>query len=262
MPAGNGGTDARAILESGGADSHPMPTSADEVKRHHISVSSGGNLRAAIFGINDGLVSNTSLIMGVAGATADIDTIVITGVAGLLAGALSMAGGEFVSVSSQRELYQKLIRRERDEIARYPDQETEEIALIYHDRGLALPEARELAAKLMRDPEQAVEVHTREELGLDPNDLGSPWGAAISSFAAFAVGSAIPLVPLLVVPTSAYVVPLCAGIAGLALFVTGASVNRLTGAGILAGGLRMLLIGGGAAVVTYLVGLLLGVSFA
>lgn len=246
----------------GHTDGHPMPMSADEVKRHHISVSAGGNLRAAIFGINDGLVSNTSLIMGVAGATADIGTIVITGVAGLLAGALSMAGGEFVSVSSQRELYQKLIRRERDEIARYPDQETEEIALIYHDRGLALPEARELAAKLMRDPEQAVEVHTREELGLNPNDLGSPWGAAVSSFAAFAVGSAIPLVPLLVVPASAYVVPLCAGTAGLALFITGASVNRLTGAGMLAGGLRMLLIGGGAAVVTYLVGLLLGVSFA
>lgn len=243
-------------------DGHPMPLSAEEVKRHHISISAGGNLRAGIFGINDGLVSNTSLIMGVAGATADTGTIVITGVAGLLAGALSMAGGEFVSVSSQRELYQKLIRRERDEITRYPKEETEEIALIYHDRGLALPEARELATKLMRDPEQAVEVHVREELGLNPNDLGSPWGAAISSFAAFAVGSAIPLLPLLVFPASAYVVPLCAGIAGLALFLTGASVNRLTGAGMLAGGLRMLLIGGTAAVVTYVVGWALGVSFA
>lgn len=239
-----------------------MPTSADEVRQHHISVSSGGNLRAAIFGINDGLVSNTSLIMGVAGATADTGTIVITGVAGLLAGALSMAGGEFVSVSSQRELYQKLIRRERDEIARYPRQETEEIALIYRQRGLAMSEARELAAKLMRDPEQAVKVHAREELGLDPDDLGSPWGAASASFAAFAVGGAIPLLPLLVFPANAHVVSLCAGIAGLALFATGAIVNRLTGAGMLAGGLRMLLIGGGAAAVTYAVGAVLGISLA
>lgn len=233
---------------------HPMPSSAAEVRQHHVSVSAGGNLRAAVFGVNDGLVSNTGLILGVAGATVDVHTIIVGGVAGLMAGACSMAAGEYVSVRSQCELYEKLIRRERDEIARYPRQETEEIALIYSERGLPLTKARDLAKKLMRDPKHAVEVHAREELGLNPQDLGSPWGAAASSFVAFAFGAAIPLLPLLMWPHVAHVIPISAALAGSVLFATGALVNRLTGQRAMWGGVRMLLIGGAAGAVTYFIG--------
>ncbi len=240
------------------AGHHPMPTAVSDFGSRHRSVG-GGNLRAAVFGINDGLVSNASLIMGVAGAASDNTLILTAGVAGLLAGALSMAAGEYVSMRSQRELFEYQIGLERDELEEYPDEEAEELALIYHARGVALDEARAIAKALMQDKEHALDTLAREELGLNPDDLGSPWGAAISSFLAFTVGAVIPLVPFLL-GVGGNAVAVSAVLAGIGLFVVGALLSLFTGRGALLSGLRMVLIGGGAGVITYLIGHLLGVS--
>jgi hypothetical protein len=163
------------------AEGHPMPTSVEEVGQRHKSLG-GGTLRAGVFGVNDGLVSNTCLIMGVAGAAAEPGVLILTGVAGLLAGAFSMAAGEYVSMLSQKEMFEHQIAQERDELERYPKEEAEELALIYAARGILLAEARDVAAKLIANPEKALDTLAREELGLNPDDLGSPIGAAISSF--------------------------------------------------------------------------------
>lgn len=239
---------------------HPMPTSVEEVGGRHRGVGSGGNLRAAVFGINDGLVSNTSLIMGIAGATADLRFILTSGVAGLLAGALSMAAGEYISMRSQRELFEYQIGLERDELDEYPREEAEELALIYHARGVPKEKARELATALMQDPEHALDTLAREELGLNPDDLGSPMGAALSSFAAFTSGAVLPLLPFLF-HLGALAVPVAAVLAAVGLFAVGALLSLFTGRGAFWSGLRMVLIGGGAGVVTYGIGHLLGVSF-
>lgn len=246
-----------ATLEPG----HPMPTSVAEIGQRHRGVGAGGNLRAAVFGINDGLVSNTSLIMGVAGATSNSDFILLTGVAGLLAGALSMAAGEYVSVRSQRELYEHQIGLERAELQQYPEEEAEELALIYNARGLPLDQARQMATTMIQDPEHALDILAREELGLNPEDLGSPFGAAGSSFLSFAVGGLIPLVPFLFASGN-QAVGIAAALAGLALFCVGALISLFTGKRFVFGGARMLLIGGGAGLATYLIGSLLGVKLA
>lgn len=238
---------------------HAMPTSLSEVGARHRS-SLGGNLRASVFGVNDGLVSNASLVLGVAGAGAANTYVLMTGAAGLLAGALSMAAGEYVSVRTQREMYEYQIALERDEVAEYPEEEAEELALIYEARGVAMEQARELSRSLLSRPEQALDVLAREELGLNPDDLGSPWQAAISSFLAFAGGAAIPLLSFIVhVPT---VSPLTATIAltCVALFAVGMVLSLFTGRDALRGAFRMVLIGGGAGVVSFLVGKALGVA--
>lgn len=236
---------------------HAMPTSVEDIGARHRGLA-GGNLRAAVFGINDGLVSNTSLIMGVAGAAVAQEIIVTTGVAGLIAGALSMAAGEFVSVSSQRELFEYQIALEREELEQYPEEEAEELALIYAARGMDLTDAREWSRTLMRDAELALDVLAREELGLDPNQLGSPTGAAVFSFLSFAAGAVLPLVPFLLVAKDT-ALPLAATLAGLALFAVGASISLFTGRRALRGGVRMLLIGAAAGSITYAIGHLLGV---
>ena len=156
---------------SGQAASHQL----DDVG-HHRGLAGGGNLRAAVFGVNDGLISNASLILGVAGANADGATILLTGVAGLVAGAFSMAAGEYVSVRSQREMYEYQIGLERDELAEYPEEEAHELALIYEARGIDADEALRMATQIIGDPERALDTLAREELGLNPEDLGSPWG--------------------------------------------------------------------------------------
>jgi VIT1/CCC1 family predicted Fe2+/Mn2+ transporter len=240
------------------ASQHPMPTSVSDVGGRHRTVG-GGNLRAAVFGINDGLVSNASLIMGVAGAASNNTMILTAGVAGLLAGALSMAAGEYVSMRSQRELFEYQIGLERDELEEYPVEEAEELALIYHARGVPLEKAHELANTLIRDKEHALDTLAREELGLNPDDLGSPWGAAIYSFLAFTVGAVIPLLPFLL-GVGGEAVMISAVLAGIGLFIVGASLSLFTGRGALLSGLRMVAIGGGAGVITYLIGHLLGVS--
>jgi VIT1/CCC1 family predicted Fe2+/Mn2+ transporter len=236
---------------------HAMPTSAREVGARHRSAV-GGNLRATVFGVNDGLVSNASLVMGIAGAGAASPYVLMTGIAGLLAGALSMAAGEYVSVRSQREMFEYQIALEREEVAEYPDEEAEELALIYHARGVDLEQAREMSQALLARPEQALDVLAREELGLNPDDLGSPWGAAISSFLAFAAGAALPLVPFIAGATGMRAVILAAATVLVALFTVGLTLSLFTGRAGVRGGLRMVLIGGGAGLVSFFVGRAVG----
>ena len=238
---------------------HAMPVNVGDIGRRHKGFG-GGNLRAAVFGVSDGLVSNTSLLMGVAGAAANHQVLITTGVAGLLAGALSMAAGEYTSVRSQREMFEYQIGLEKDELDEYPDEEAEELALIYEARGMPLERAREVSKDLMRNPKHALDVLAREELGLNPDDLGSPWGAAIFSFISFAVGALIPLLPFVLgsVGTSALVVS--AACAGVALMAVGGTLSLFSGRSAIYGALRMLLIGGGAGGVTYLIGSLFGAA--
>jgi len=240
---------------------HLMPTSVAEVGARHKGYG-GGNLRAAVFGINDGLVSNTSLIMGVAGAAASADFVLTSGVAGLLAGALSMAAGEYVSMRSQREMFEYQIGLERDELREYPDEEAEELALIYQARGMQLDEARRVSRELVKDEANALDALAREELGLNPDDLGSPWGAAIASFIAFAVGAIVPLAPFLFGLPLTRAIVVAAVVAAGALFGVGAMLSLFTGRSALAGGLRMVLIGGGAGAATWAIGSLLGAAIA
>jgi VIT1/CCC1 family predicted Fe2+/Mn2+ transporter len=217
----------------------------------------GGNLRAAVFGVSDGLVSNASLIMGVAGAGAAPQFVVTAGVAGLLAGALSMAAGEYVSVRSQREMYEYQIGLERDELDEYPEEEAEELALIYEARGMDLEQARAMTRELVKQPDAALETLAREELGLNPDDLGSPLGAATASFIAFSAGALLPLVPFIIGTAP---VPTAAAITIAALFGIGAVLSLFTGRNALRGGLRMMLIGAGAGVATWLIGRAIGTA--
>jgi len=237
---------------------HGMPTRVDDVGKRHQSGATGNALRAGVFGVNDGLVSNAALIYGVAGAAQEPAVIVLTGVAGLLAGAFSMAAGEYVSVRAQRDMFEYQIGLERDELETYPDEEAAELALIYAAKGMEPAEARRLADTLMQDPERALDTLAREELGLNPDELGSPWVAAISSFTAFTAGAALPLLPFLFGHNEA----LAASIAltALGLFAVGASMSLFTGRHALLSGLRMLGIGGAAGLATYFIGAWLGVS--
>lgn len=246
-----------SIYSAPAPSGHTLPQSLADVGRGHRAVG-GGNLRAAIFGINDGLVSNASLVLGMVGANADTAIVLTTGIAGLLAGALSMASGEYVSVRSQRELFEHQIALEREELAEYPEAEAEELALIYAARGLSLDEARALATRMVSDPVVALDVLSRQELGLNPDDLGSPIGAAGFSFVAFTIGALVPLLPFIVgavLPGAALAGSLLA--AG-GLFGTGAAMSLFTGRNAALGGLRMLAIGGGAGALTYAIGNLLG----
>ncbi|MBI5909976.1 MAG: VIT1/CCC1 transporter family protein [Betaproteobacteria bacterium] len=241
------------------APGHPLPTTLDEVGKRHRGVSGGGNLRAGVFGVNDGLVSNASLILGVAGASSNNSIILLSGVAGLLAGAFSMAAGEYVSVRSQREMFEHQIGLERDELAQYPEEEAEELALIYAARGLAREDAQKLAKAIIADPAQALDTLAREELGLNPEDLGSPWGVAIFSFLSFAAGALVPLLPFFVLSGDAALLVSIA-VTALTLFGVGAVISLFTGKSALRDGLRMLSIGAAAGALTYAIGTLLGVS--
>ncbi len=238
---------------------HPMPDASSGAERRHRGLAGGGNLRAAVFGVNDGLVSNASLILGVAGAAAEPAIILLSGVAGLLAGAFSMAAGEYVSVRSQREMYEYQIGLERDELKAYPEEEAKELALIYEARGLARAEAKRLADSMIADPELGLDALAREELGLNPDELGSPWGAATFSFLSFAAGALIPLLPFLL-GKSAWSLYVSIGLTAAALFAVGSALSLFTGRGALRGGGRMLLIGGAAGALTFTIGRLLGVS--
>jgi VIT1/CCC1 family predicted Fe2+/Mn2+ transporter len=211
----------------------------------------GGWLRPAVFGVMDGLVSNTALIAGVAGGGAPPRTVILAGLAGLSAGAFSMATGEFVSVASQSELARAEIEVEKAEIARVPDAEEAELAAIYRSRGVDADTAREVAHQLSRDPEQVWRVHAREELGIDPDDLPSPWIAAGSSFAAFTLGAAVPVLPY-VLGSTVLAIPLA--LALLSLFLAGALISRWTDRGALYSGGRQLLLGAAATALTFGIG--------
>lgn len=218
-----------------------------------------GTLRAVIFGVSDGLVSNLALVMGVAGASqAEGSFVLLAGIAGLLAGACSMAAGEYISMQSQRELFERQIALERAELEAMPEEEQAELAAVYRSKGFTEAEANTIAARMFADPQHALDTLVREELGLDPDELGSPWGAASGSFVAFAIGALIPVLPYLVTTgATSFVTAITLSVA--ALFAVGAGVSLLTGRGLLYSGSRQVLIGAAAAIVTYLVGHLIGV---
>ncbi|WP_455231860.1 VIT1/CCC1 transporter family protein [Geopseudomonas aromaticivorans] len=221
----------------------------------------GGNaLRAAVLGANDGLVSNFSLVMGVAGAAFSAEALLLTGLAGLLAGACSMALGEWLSVQNAREMYQQQIASERDELAMVPDEEAEELVLIYRAKGLDETRARAMAKGIMADPTRALDTLVREELGIDPDDLGgSAWLAAVTSFVVFAIGALIPVLPFLFLDGRAALL-VCALFSTAGLFLIGALVTLFTGRGLLGSGLRQMAFGLGAAGITYTLGDMLGVT--
>lgn len=238
---------------------HGIPTSLEQLDHKGHQTAGSGNLRAAVFGVNDGLVSNASLILGVAGAGVAPSVILLSGIAGLLAGAFSMAAGEYVSVRSQREFYEYQIALEQEELDQYPQEEAAELALIYQAKGVGKEEARRMADTLLLDPDRALDTLAREELGLNPDELGSPWGAAISSFLAFSLGAFIPLLPFLLLSgATALAGALLA--TGISLFGVGAAISLFTGKQALFGGLRMLGIGAAAGGATWLIGRALGVA--
>ena len=221
----------------------------------------GGNaLRAAVLGANDGLVSNMALVMGVAGAAFSSSVVLVSGLAGLLAGSISMALGEWLSVQSSRELHQAQIETERDEIMTMPEQEAEELALIYEAKGMDPESAKRAAREVMADPDAFLDTKVREELGIDPDDLGgSAWQAAIASFFLFALGAIVPVIPLFFLDGTAAVWSSVAFAAG-GLFLLGSATAVVTGTGVVRTGLRSLVLGLTAAAVTFGIGSLLGVA--
>lgn len=218
-----------------------------------------GVLRAGVFGVSDGLVSNTALVMGIAGAGSSHTVILLTGIAGLLAGSFSMAAGEFVSMSSQREMYQREISLEAQELEENPEEERAELVLLYRAKGLDRAAAERLADRIMADRGVALDTLAREELGLDPAALGSPWYAAISSLLTFAAGALVVLVPYLFAGgTAAFVTAIVLAVG--ALFGVGAGIGVLSARSPLRSGLRQVLVGGLAALVTFGVGHLIGTT--
>jgi len=238
-----------------------QPSQISRIESRH-RVAKGGALRAATFGVNDGLVSNLALIMGVAGGSAnDGGVVLLTGIAGLLAGAFSMAAGEWVSVRSQTELFQREIAIEEEELRLFPEEEKEELELIYRAKGVAPEAAKALAERIMQRPDVALDTLAREELGLDPDELGSPWVAASASFVAFSFGALMPVAPYMFLEGSTALTT-SAVLSGVVLALVGMAISVLTGKGAFRSAFRMLLIGGGAAGITYGVGSLFNVAIA
>ncbi|MGW2028029.1 VIT1/CCC1 transporter family protein [Streptomyces decoyicus] len=231
------------------------PTHVAHRDNHTHRDVNGGWLRPAVFGAMDGLVSNLALMTGVAGGALSQQTIIITGLAGLAAGAFSMAAGEYTSVASQRELVQAELDVERSELRKHPADELDELAALYVSRGVEPVLARRVAEQLSRDPEQALEIHAREELGIDPSDLPSPTVAALSSFGSFALGALLPVLPYLLGASAIWPAVL---LALVGLFACGAVVARVTARSWWFSGLRQLALGGAAAGVTYALGALFG----
>ena len=223
---------------------------------HHADVS-GGWLRPAVFGAMDGLVTNIALIAGVGGGGVSPRNVVLTGAAGLVAGAISMGLGEYTSVRSANEQVAAEVAKERRELERHPEAEARELADAWVARGLPRELATQVAEAVRANPEEALRVHVREELGVDPDDQPSPWAAAISSFVCFSIGALVPLLPYLLGFTSLW---LALGVGGVGLFVAGAIVARFTNRAWWRSGLRQLLLGALAAGATYLIGALIGVS--
>ena len=235
----------------------PDHTQILSLERRHYSGTV--NVRAGVLGFNDGLLSNLSLVMGVAGATSDPNFIVIAGISGLLAGAFSMAAGEYVSVRAQRDVYEREIEVERAELEEMPKEEMQELAFIYQRKGFTRQEARAVAERIISNPEVALATLAREELGLDPSQLGYPWMAAISSFLAFGLGAVIPLLPNLFTE-GMLALMLTIAVSGVATVGIGVLLGIITGKSPLWGGGRMLLAGTIAAGVTYGIGSAIGIS--
>jgi VIT1/CCC1 family predicted Fe2+/Mn2+ transporter len=228
---------------------------AGPVPEHHHSDVSGGWLRPAVFGAMDGLVSNIGLISGVGGGGAAPNAIIVAGFAGLVAGAISMALGEYTSVRTQSEQVAAEVAKERRELERNPEVETDELAHMWIARGLPPDLAHQVARVVHTNPDEALRIHAREELGVDPTEQPSPWTAAISSFSFFSVGALVPVLPYLVGFRELWIA-LAAG--GVGLFLAGALVARFTNRRWWISGLRQLLLGAAAAGATYVVGMLIG----
>jgi vacuolar iron transporter family protein len=259
MPADQGPAPGRSSLSAIRAliEARRIPEVGATPSPHESRAS--GILRPVVFGGNDGLVSNLALVMGVAGAAPGPGVIVLAGIAGLLAGAFSMAVGEYISVKSQRELLEYQIEFQRRQLETAPEQEHEILVGIYVGRGFTRDEAKQIADRMFADPARAIESMVREEIGLDPRVIGSPRGAAIGSFLAFTLGAIIPVVPyLLSSGAMAFWVSLLASLVGL--FLLGMGVSQFTHRNPVSTGVRQLLLGLAAAVVTYAVGTLLGAS--
>jgi len=247
-----------SVYTQGAPTGHGAPVAGQAEFRHRL-MSGSGSFRAAVFGVNDGLVSNASLMLGVAGAALENRVILLAGVAGMLAGAASMAAGEYVSMRSQREMFEHQIALEKQELDAYPEEEAEELALIYEARGISVADARKLAGTLIADPVRALDTLAREELGLNPQQLGSARSAAVASFLAFALGAAVPVLPFLW-RAAAYSLQVSVAVTLVALFATGATASLFTGRSPWLSGLRMVLIGCGAGCITFLAGRLLAVA--
>ncbi|MEP7062419.1 MAG: VIT1/CCC1 transporter family protein [Betaproteobacteria bacterium] len=249
-----------SIYSSGapGDEGHGATLSAGRIERRHRGLAGGGNIRAAVFGLSDGLVSNASLIFGVAGAGASPGVVILSGVAGLAAGAFAMAAGEYVSVQSQRELFEYQIGLERDELEQYPEAEAQELALIYAAKGLPRRQAEKVAKKIISDPAHALDTLAREELGLNPDELGSPIAAAVTSWLSFALGALIPLAPFALHAGNALAASIAA--AAMGLFIVGAMLSLFTGRSAWWSGARLLALGACAGGLTYLIGRLFGVA--
>ncbi|MHB1713216.1 MAG: VIT1/CCC1 transporter family protein [Acidimicrobiales bacterium] len=224
----------------------------EAMENQHRNIRDGG-ARAAVFGISDGLVSNVSLVLGIAAAHTPNNVVRLAGFAGLLGGAFSMAAGEYVSMRAQRELFEREIEIERTEIRRSPEIEQQELATLYEDRGLEPALAGQLATTMMEDPDRALEAHAREELGIDPNSLGSPIQAAVASFVAFAMGAAVPLISFFFAsgPTATLAAVILTGTVAL---VVGGVLSIFTGRSWLWSALRQLLICAVAGAATYAIG--------
>jgi VIT1/CCC1 family predicted Fe2+/Mn2+ transporter len=204
-------------------------------------------------------VSNFSLVMGVAGGTSDNSIVLLAGIAGLVAGAFSMASGEWISIQSQRELYENELRIEREELRAFPEEERDELEMIYRAKGISPEDAHNLVDTLMDRDDVALDTLAREELGLNPDELGSPLGAAASSFCSFAIGALLPLLPFLVAPGPA-ALPAAIGLTGVALFAVGATLSLFTGRNAAFSGARMLALGAIAGSFTFAIGRLFGVA--
>ncbi len=234
---------------------HYKGLNADE--KVHSKIKSGSNLRAAIFGINDGLVSNASLVFAMVGAGTDNRTIIIAGISGLLAGSFSMATGEYISVKSQRELYENQINIEKTELAEFPEEEAKELSLIYQAKGVDKVTADKVSESLINDPEKALDTLIREELGLNPHELGSAMGASLSSFISFSLGAIIPILPYLFLQTPKALI-IAISLSSIALFSIGVIISFLTGKSPIKNGLRMCILGWLAGATTYIIGYYLG----
>lgn len=251
---------ARIFSAMGGANGNSRGLAGPLIARietRHRTLGGGNALRAAVLGANDGLVSNLALVMGVAGANPGRATVLLAGVAGLLAGAFSMALGEWISVTSAREAAEAQLAAEAEEIRMFPDDERDELALIYQAKGLPQADAQALAAQIMANPDTALSTLAREELGIVPEDLGSAWTAATASFLLFAIGAILPVVPFFVW-TGVGAIVVSSLVSALALFVVGGSITLLTGRSPWYSGARQVVLGLVAAVITYGVGSLVG----
>jgi VIT1/CCC1 family predicted Fe2+/Mn2+ transporter len=255
------GDEAAAVAVDAERRGRVAASVAEITKAENWHRGGAGTLRAIVFGASDGLVSNLSLVMGVAGATAEPSFILLSGIAGLLAGAFSMAAGEYISVRSQVEVLERQIALERAELAAIPEEEFEELVAIYQSKGLPEADARRFAEHIFQDPEVALQTLVREELGLDQDGISSPWSAAGGSFLAFTVGAIIPVLPFLF-GGGEFVLLVSFGMSMAALFLLGALVSLLTGRNMVFSGLRQVGIGAAAAIVTYMVGRVIGVSVA